>query len=488
MKPTPSLVVRAGALRPALAALAKVVKKGPAVPELLRHLKVETVNRTTLRFTTSDGEAFFRIDLPADISENTEAFLVPLDRLHSQLRGARTQDPIPIRPNKAPAASTYPEPPQFRSTPIELDSFTVTALRQALACSSTDPTRSILQGAFLDPSGKEGVRIVGTDGRHLFRSRSLTITGLREGLILPALPVLDSPLLRAPGLWRLYLPGPREKECPEAFRLDGGSWSLLGKRIEGSYPSYSQVIPREAEVKIRLSIPETLREPLLHLVERLPGRSLRNRPLGIRLDREGVSVLARENEEDSYEQVRLPQAESTGENLTVLVNRDYFLRALRCGMTRLEFIDELSPVRCQGETGLMIIMPVRAIGEVRIEHSRPLVFPEGGHLSPSRKVIQRGSAGPEPARPLPDDTPMPGKPASRKRELRTRPESEAIPPPALATAAETVTEIQSALKAARSKLSQLTAFLRLNRRQQRETEREVRTARKALRTLRPVEP
>ena len=492
MIPTPSLVVSAGVLRPALAALAKVVKKGPAVPEPLRHLKVETVNRTTLRFTASDGEIFFSIDLPAEVGENIEAFLVPLDRLQTQLRGARAQDAIPVRPGKAPSASAYPESPRFRSTPIELDPFAVTVLRQALACSSTDPTRHILQGAFLDPLGKEGVRIVGTDGRLLFRSRPLPITGLREGLVLPALPVLECPLLREQGPWRLHLPGPREKECPGVFRLDGRSWSLTGRRIEGSYPSYGQVIPRESEVKVRLNLPEILRDPLLHLLERLPGRDLQNRPLGIRMDREGVSLLARETTEDDYEQVRMPQTEWSGENLTMFVNRDYLARALRCGMTRFEFIDEISPVRCQGETGLMIVMPVRAVGEVRIGDSRVLTLPEGRHLPPPRRVARPspegpGPAGPEPTRPVPTVIPVPVKPPSRKREPRTRPESEAAPPP-LATAAEAVTEIQSALKAARSKLSQLTAFLRLSRRQQRETEREVRTARKALRTLRPVEP
>jgi DNA polymerase III sliding clamp (beta) subunit (PCNA family) len=484
---TPSLVVSAGVLRPALAALAKVVKKGPAVPEPLRHLKVETVSRTTLRFTASDGEVFFSIDLPAEVGENTGTFLVPLDRLQTELRGARAQDAIPVRPGKAPSASAYPEPPMIRSNPIELAPFAVTVLRQALACSSTDLTRHILQGAFLDPSGKEGVRIVGTDGRLLFRSRPLPITGLREGLVLPALPVLDSPLLREPGPWRLHLPGPREKDHPEGFRLDGGSWCLTGRRIEGSYPSHGQVIPRESEVKVRLNLPEVLRDPLLHLLERLPGRDLRNRPLGIRLDREGVSLLARETTEDDYEQVRLPRAEGAGENLTTFVNRDYLARALRCGMTRLEIIDEISPVRCLGETGLMIVMPVRAVGEVRIGESRVLPLLEGRHLPSPRRVVRPGPAGPAPAKPVPAVIPIPVKPPSRKREPRTRPESEAAPPP-LATAAEAVTEIQSALKAARAKLSQLTAFLRLSRRQQRETEREVRTARKALRTLRPVEP
>jgi hypothetical protein len=310
---------------------------------------------------------------------------------------------------------------------------------------------------------------------------------MREGLVLPALPVLDSPLLREPGPWRLHLSGPREKECPESFRLDGGSWCLTGRRIEGSYPTYGQVIPRESEVKVRLQIPESLRDPLLHLLERLPGRDLRNRPLGIRLDREGVSFLARETTEDDYEQVRLPRAEGSGENLTTFVNRDYLARALRCGMTHFEIIDEISPVRCLGDTGLMIVMPVRAVGEVRIGESRVLPLPEGRHLPSPRRVVRPGPAGPAPAKPVPAVIPIPVKPPSRKREPRTRPESEAAPPP-LATAAEAVTEIQSALKAARSKLSQLTAFLRLSRRQQRETEREVRTARKALRTLRPVEP
>jgi len=485
---TPSLVVSAGVLRPALAALAKVVKKGPAVPELLRHLKVETVNRTTLRFTASDGEVFFHLDLPAEVSENTEAFLVPLDRLQSQLRGARAQDAIAVRPGKAPSASTYPEPPRFRSSPIELDPLAVTVLRQALACSSTDPTRHILQGAFLDPSGKEGAHLVGTDGRHLFRSRPLPITGLREGLILPALPVLESPLLREPGKWRLHLPGPREKENPEAFRLDGGSWSLVGRRIEGNYPSYAQVIPRESEVKVRLRVPKAVCDPLRHLIEQLPGRNLQNRPLGIRLDREGVSVLARETEQDDYEQVRLPQVEWSGENLTVFVNRDYLVRALRCGMTRFEFVDEISPVRCQGETGLIIIMPVRAVGGVRVEHSRVFTLPEGRHLPNPRRVTRPESAGPEPERPDQPVAPIPVNSPTGKREPRSRPGSEVTPAPPLATASEAVTEIQSALKAARSKLSQLTAFLRLSRRQQRETEREVRTARKALRTLRPVEP
>ena len=58
-----------------------------------------------------------------------------------------------------------------------------------------------------------------------------------------------------------------------------------------------------------------------------------------------------------YEELLVPLADKKGPDVTLFLNRDYLVKALSFDMTRIDIIDETSPVRCAGKTEFMIIMP-----------------------------------------------------------------------------------------------------------------------------------
>jgi len=480
MTKTSSMAVAAGELRPALAALGKVRLKGKAVPDELQHLKVETVGRSSLRLTVTDREFFFSLTLSTTKPiEKTGPFLVPIEPLQRAIRGARVSDIIPIQVGPGIPASKFPASPVIRGRPVPLASPVVTAFQHALGCSSKDPTRYVLQGIHLDPEAQGGTRIIATDGRHLFQSHPYQIRGLKGGFILPAHPVLSSPVVSGERSWELRIPGKANGASP-CFQLKGKNWSLTGKLIEGNYPKYQQVIPPEGNFKTMIHFPSDLGSELLRAIPRLPGKKLSNKPIALQTNEGSICVLARQNESKPCEELVLPSAETKGKNQTVFLNRDYLAQSLRCGMTQIEIIDENSPVKCTGKSGILIIMPVRSFGEVKIGHSQTLGTREAQRKKENPSVkIEQGRKSPE------------TKPESLTKKIR-KPTRQTMKTSSSTgnqtqTADEKIAEIKSALKAAASGLSELTATLRASRQQRRKTEKEVKSVRQTLRRLRKVE-
>lgn len=480
MKTIPPLAVTAGDLRPALTALGRVRKKGKAVPSELQHLKVETVGRSSLRLTATDGKTFLTITLPANQAEAVEPFLVPFDRLQTSLKGARADEAIPIRPLKGPPVDKFPECPVIRSKPIELNPAAVEAFHHAYLCTSQDPTRYVLQGVHLDPRGKGGTRIVGTDGRHLFQSCPHSLPRLKEPIILPALSALASPALKTADTWRLRLGSTATPDEP-AFQLRGANWSLTGRQIEGNYPKYQQVIPADSDFKTQITIPPHLGKDLLRILPRLPGSKMSERPLALSVKGKSVSLLARPADSAPCEELVLSIAEIKGDNQTVFLNRDYLSQSLRCGMTRIDIIDETAPVKCTGDSGMLIIMPVRSLGEVTIDHTSTLGDNKSEKIPQKGREIARAPVGPQQGalRSKVDSS----RPKQRNpKKIMMKPTQKPTGNPD-----EKITEIKNALKAAVTGLAELTNCLRISRQQQRQAEKEIQSVKQTLRTLRKVE-
>lgn len=64
----------------------------------------------------------------------------------------------------------FPPPPVFTARPAMLEEAAKATLLNALSCASDDPTRTIIQGAYLDVTDPVSHYVVATNGRCLFSS------------------------------------------------------------------------------------------------------------------------------------------------------------------------------------------------------------------------------------------------------------------------------------------------------------------------------
>jgi hypothetical protein len=107
---------------------------------------------------------------------------------------------------------------RVKGEPIAVPDALRQSIHQALECASTDETRLILNGAFVDVSEPHARYIVGTDGRHLFSSNSFSLP-LTESILIPNHKFLGWKEFNADGEWQLKT-GPKEKEDdPPPFQI-----------------------------------------------------------------------------------------------------------------------------------------------------------------------------------------------------------------------------------------------------------------------------
>lgn len=359
MKQTP-IRIRAGDLKPAVAGLGKLASRKGTLP-VLRHVKVETPKRDTLRFTSTDLDVTFSIEVPALLEKKAEPFLLPLERLRDLVRQTRAGDELSFGPlAKAPPIGEFPETTAFRAAPIPLPDSAASGLVHAFACASSDETRHILQGAFLDTSGKgaKAHRIVGTDGRHLFSSNSLHLPQMKAPVILPDHKLWQWKPLAESRPWTLSLGA--EKDGTTPFRIEGPHWSVTGKTVEGNYPNYRQVIPGETRERLTIG-----REALLETVRRVSLLSSeKSNSVKIVLSEGNMDVTA--NSPDIGEAKESMPVNYSGAEMAIAFNPEFLMAPLR-NLTdeevQLDLIDEMSPgvLRAAGAF-LYVLMPMRVTG------------------------------------------------------------------------------------------------------------------------------
>ncbi|MCH2154819.1 MAG: DNA polymerase III subunit beta [Opitutales bacterium] len=229
---------------------------------------------------------------------------------------------------------------------------------------SNDENRFILNGVFFN-FADDKVTLVATDGRRLALVGSEMEIGESGGgsLILPAKTVAE--------LGRLLGKGESVRmsfnDRQVAFTVTVGSDSadsgfagdlyLVSKTVEGNYPNYRQVIPKETEHRIKVE-----RELLLECVHRAAlVTSEKNNSVAIRVTENLLEVSASSAEfGDSHESMAIAY---DGPEVKVAFNPYYVmepLRALTKDEVFFEFKDELSPgVFKTLESFLCVIMPLR---------------------------------------------------------------------------------------------------------------------------------
>jgi len=258
----------------------------------------------------------------------------------------------------------FPPLPEFgdeKSYTLEQGELTE-MLKSVAYAQSNDETRYILNGVYFS-FGEGKLTLVATDGRRLAHiSKEMEVPADSAGaIILPAKTVSE--------LLRLLDKGEKLKinfnERRAAFQIasdndDSGlvdSIYLYSKVVEGNYPNYQQVIPKETHQRIKLE-----RELLLQCVHRAAlVCSEKANSVKMKLTNNLLEITAQSPDfGEAHESMAI---DYTGPDLQVAFNPQFVidpLRALKKDEVFLEVKDDVSPgVIKTLESFICVVMPVR---------------------------------------------------------------------------------------------------------------------------------
>lgn len=259
-----------------------------------------------------------------------------------------------------PALPSFVDQHSYELPPQEL----ALMLRSVSYAQSTDENRYILNSVFFNFSeGK--LSLVATDGRRLaLISRDMKIDHEDEGsIILPAKTVTELEKLLSQGKMVKISFNERQVafdiEVGEESSNSGltGSIYLVSKIVEGSYPNYKQVIPKEAEHRIKVE-----RELMLETVQRV-ALMTNDKQNSVKL-KIADNCLEISGESAELGEAKEPiEVEYTGPEVKIGFNPEFLLSPLR-NLTKdevfFEFKDEMSPgVFKTLDNFLCVVMPLR---------------------------------------------------------------------------------------------------------------------------------
>ena len=221
---------------------------------------------------------------------------------------------------------------------------------------STDESRSSLNGAYLEESGGK-LRMVATDGHRLaWIERGVSSLGLGKGVILPR---------KGLGELRKLLEDAEGGVVSLGFKGSMGlvvrdNVELFMRLIEGDYPDYGKVIPKDNPLRVRVE-----QQGLLRALRRVSILSS-ERYRGVKVEFKDGSMLISANNPDLGEAVEEVGVEYRGKPLTMGFNARYLMDVLGVlgddADVDVELKDELSPslLRRDGdEEYIYVIMPMR---------------------------------------------------------------------------------------------------------------------------------
>ncbi len=479
-------------LKPALAGISKIIGRKTTLP-VLSNVRIDRTKDGWITLTSTDLDSFItvRFEEPADGPQ--ESVLVPYDDLQRITKVCNKTDVLTVEKVKDDKAvveypighqtagehlesmpvEEFPQIPRIKGEPIPVPDALRTSLHQAMECASVDPTRYILQGACIDVSQPKCQQVVGTDGCHLYPSNSFTLP-LLNSVVIPNHKFLGWKEFNNDGEWQLRLQEDGKKGEQVYLQLSSRRWRFITKELGGNYPNWRQVIPSEFKTEIEFADIDGL----IQTIERMPDVDAKNHRVGIECAGRKVSLVS--NLADKPVKVETSVVTAKGADVVVYLNRELLSKALRFGLTQLELIDGMSPVRLSDREGhQMIIMPVRTGAD------------------PIKKPVKEENGNGE-AKPVNSETETPPEQQERNNMPTTNGNGHqtnggtngtgngAEEKPAVEAALEKIETVKGSYREAIRGLNELTDLLKLVQREQKNTNREVQSVRTTLEKLQMV--
>lgn len=354
-----------------LQAVQNVVGTRTTLPILSNVLLVAKEGR--LELTATDLDVTVACGVQAQVAR-TGATTLPVKRFFSIVRELGTGE-IDLEVDEKNACSVRSGASYFRLNGLSADEFPPMPqfgekrrvvlpqgkvkgmLRRTAFAVSTDETRYVLNGLFVSFRDHK-VTMVATDGRRLaLTDEEVDISPELHGdLIVPTKAINElTRLLQDQG--EIELTSTENQICFNMRDEKGFAVVLISKLVDGTYPNYQQVIPRESKERISL-----VREELLQALRRAEiMTSDKSNSVKLQFTRNSLAITA--NTPEVGEARETMAVNYKGEDLAVAFNPAFLLDALKAldeEEVFLELSDELSPgvLKVNGPF-LYVIMPMR---------------------------------------------------------------------------------------------------------------------------------
>lgn len=227
-------------------------------------------------------------------------------------------------------------------------------VRQVCRAASRDETRPILTGVLMVIEGPV-LRLVATDSYRLAVSEAAAENAGGElEVVIPSKAIEEVSKLAA-GLDEVSM-GVSENQI--VFRF--GETIFVSRRIEGSFPNYRQLIPKESQTTATLP-----REELLEAVKRVSLMAQHNTPLRVKVAATDRTLTLSATTQDVGDANEDLMVETQGEDVEIAFNHAFLADGISSAdgeNMRVEIASPLKPgvLRTGEEPGfLYLLMPVR---------------------------------------------------------------------------------------------------------------------------------
>ncbi len=233
-------------------------------------------------------------------------------------------------------------------------------IKKTIYASGENDARYVLNGLFLNLSPANSginIRMVGTDGHRLsLIDRHVEASHKEESVIIPRKAMLElRRLLEEDATQEGFQIGLSKNHA--LFKRDG--LVMVSKLIDGNYPNYQQVIPKQNTKKVAVS-----KDLFTHAVKRVSILS-KEKTNAVKLQLESGTLALSTNNPEVGEANEELSVEYKGDGLTIGFNSRYLLdvlNAMDSSNVTLELNDPLSPclIKEEGHEGYRcVVMPMR---------------------------------------------------------------------------------------------------------------------------------
>lgn len=482
-------------LKSVLPVLSKVVPRNSSLP-VLRMLRVTRYETGTIQLQVTDIDAFASFTLEGQPGEPVD-LLLAFDTFARTAKGCSPTDHLTLIKSDAGVAlrhqiagrpvervvetldiEEWPAVPDIREPAITLDESIKEGIQRAFACCSSETTRAAIMGAWLDASDPKAHYVMGTDGRHLFSANSFKLD-LKEPVFIQHHAFLERPEVRNDGPWSLTIQPPEQEGGTGWLQIRSKRWAFTTRQQDHSMPNWRLVVPDTRATTVQFGAKAT--EFLLDVLPKLPGKDDPHQP--IRLDIVDKRLLVTAGDKSTPQGTTLPVEDAvvTGENLTISVDRNFALKALKWGLTEMALIDALSPLVFSAPGRRLVAMPLRTEG------LSPVGIPDPVESTPPNQPTTQEEPITESTMPTNTEETTEPQPVNR---LAALPEAPTTPePPAKPTIRSVIEQIDGIRDSLRSTVRQfgdVVESLRLVEKDRKIADKEVELVREKLRALKGV--